>query len=416
MFISPAFKVVNILKSVIPLLPTDKAEDIEWCINQITGGEIYSAGKVNQQSLNNINLSTDTLLFIGFFSNLGKVKQIESDMVQLEEIQKKRENNFTRTMFKRRSMPEIEIDCDNINFDIFSLKNLLAKQSHVLHLMSNKIFTFWNLFNKMSVDSVKFSKFVGEVADGYRNNPYHNNLHAADVMQVSHIFLKVGKLAEIAKLEAIHIFSFLLAAMIHDFKHPGVTNSFIEANLDEIALVYNDRSALENFHISEAFRVAQKPHCDIFENLAKEEFRMIRHLLIQSVLGTDIVCHNSQLGMIQNKLQNQSVLANEKELVLEVFLHAADISHSLRPWDVHRKWSMLLQDEFFEQGDIEKQLGRDVFVLFDRERASIPNLQLGFINGVILPYFTPLLGLVPSLLDCISDIEKNRDNWADMIS
>mmetsp|Transcript_12342 Transcript_12342/g.12364 ORF Transcript_12342/g.12364 Transcript_12342/m.12364 type:complete len:183 (-) Transcript_12342:280-828(-) len=181
----------------------------------------------------------------------------------------------------------------------------------------------------MSIDPKIFNKYTECVAEGYRDNPYHNNIHAADVMQFCHLVLYKGNLVEIAKLDTIHILSFILAGMIHDLKHPGVTNSFIEANLDELALVYNDRSVLENFHASEAFRISQNAKCNIFEGLEKEEFRMIRHLIIRSVLGTDVQNHGIQLGWVQNKLQNQP-LCNEKEILLEVFLHAADISHSAR--------------------------------------------------------------------------------------
>jgi len=60
-------------------------------------------------------------------------------------------------------------------------------------------------------------------------------------------------------------------------------------------------------------------------------------------------------------------------------------------------------------------MGRTVISLFDREKASTPSLQLGFINGVILPYFSPLLKLTPEIESYIKSIEKNRDYWAELM-
>ena len=84
----------------------------------------------------------------------------------------------------------------------------------------------------------------------------------------------------IAKLEAIHIFSLFISAIIHDMGHPGVTNAFMININDEIALQYNDISVLENFHIAEAFRIMGRPECNILENLDPSEYRTIRRLMI----------------------------------------------------------------------------------------------------------------------------------------
>jgi len=45
-------------------------------------------------------------------------------------------------------------------------------------------------------------------------------------------------------------------------------------------------------------------------------------------------------------------------------------------------------DEFFSQGDLEKSLGNAPVEMMDRERASIPDLQIQFITNLVIPVFT----------------------------
>jgi|LauGreDrversion4_2_1035121.scaffolds.fasta_scaffold22794_2 hypothetical protein len=41
--------------------------------------------------------------------------------------------------------------------------------------------------------------------------------------------------------------------------------------------------------------------------------------------------------------------------MLDLCVHAADLSTATRPFDVLKRWTFLLFEEFFLQGDLEKQ-------------------------------------------------------------
>lgn len=45
----------------------------------------------------------------------------------------------------------------------------------------------------------------------------------------------------------------IVAAISHDVDHPGFNNQFLVATKDEIALLYNDQSVLENHHVAQTF-------------------------------------------------------------------------------------------------------------------------------------------------------------------
>ena len=63
--------------------------------------------------------------------------------------------------------------------------------------------------------------------------------------------------------------------------------------------------------------------------------------------------------------------------VLCFLLHSADISNPAKPWDIHNRWTTRIMEEFFQQGDREKQLSLPPSPLCDRNTTSIPESQLG---------------------------------------
>ena len=56
-------------------------------------------------------------------------------------------------------------------------------------------------------------------------------------------------------MTTLEILAILIAAAIHDVEHTGTTNSFHIHSNSEYALLYNDRSVLENHHLYTAFKI-----------------------------------------------------------------------------------------------------------------------------------------------------------------
>ena len=66
-------------------------------------------------------------------------------------------------------------------------------------------------------------------------------------------------------------------------------------------------------------------------------------------------------------------------------VHAADISNPTKPTPLSAKWADLVMNEYFWQGDQERELGLKISNLCDRTTVEIPTAQLGFINFVVRP-------------------------------
>lgn len=68
------------------------------------------------------------------------------------------------------------------------------------------------------------------------------------------------------------ILAALVAAIVHDFRHPGVSNTFLVGTQHDLAVLHNDISVLENYHCSEAFMLMYKEDYNFLESLSPSEY------------------------------------------------------------------------------------------------------------------------------------------------
>ena len=57
-------------------------------------------------------------------------------------------------------------------------------------------------------------------------------------------------------------------------------------------------------------------------------------------------------------------------------VHCADLSNPTKPLDIYRRWVSLIMEEFFQQGDREREQGLDVSPMCDRQNATIEKSQV----------------------------------------
>ncbi|KAL3854497.1 hypothetical protein ACJMK2_013763, partial [Sinanodonta woodiana] len=186
-------------------------------------------------------------------------------------------------------------------------------------------------------------------------------------------------------LSDLEVFATIFAALVHDYEHTGTTNNFHIMTGSEIALLYNDRAVLENHHISSSFRLLKQEESNILSNLSKEEYRDFRSLVIDMVLATDMSFHFTQIKNMKNLLNMPENI--DKPKALSLVLHCADISHPAKDWELHKHWTELLLEEFFRQGDREKELGLPFSPLCDRKSTLVAESQTGFIDFIVEPSF-----------------------------
>ncbi len=339
----------------------------------------------------------------------------------IKDIEKVYTLNNNSSLFKKLNN-EINYDINNIlskDFNIHEFKEIVG-YSKVLPLIGKKIFQQLSLNKIINVN--KLESFLNTISKNYNCNVYyHNAIHASDVANNILIYNMNSNIKEKLILNNYDILSMIIASLGHDISHPGLNANYLINNSHPLAIIYNDISPLENFHISTLFKLMNNPKNDILDNIKNDDYRLIRKRIISQILATDMANHTKVYDLVKNKISNQKNkvliskdnknLFNEQQTYLDFILHAADISHNAKKFNISIKWVELLYNELWEQGDKEKSLNIPISFLCDREHLDIPKSQIYFINTFIKPTFNVLIELFPSLNYLSVNINNNINDW-----
>ncbi|XP_060900237.1 cAMP-specific 3',5'-cyclic phosphodiesterase 4B-like isoform X2 [Labrus mixtus] len=316
-------------------------------------------------------------------------------------------------------------DLEDINkwgLNIFKV----AEHSHNRPLTSimYTIFQERDLMRTFKIPTDTFVTFMLTLEGHYHSDvAYHNSLHAADVAQSTHILLSTPALD--AVFTDLEILAAIFAAAIHDVDHPGVSNQFLINTNSELALMYNDESVLENHHLAVGFKLLQEDNCDIFQNLSKKQRQTLRRMVIDMVLATDMSKHMSLLADLKTMVETKKVTSSgvllldnytDRMQVLRNMVHCADLSNPTKPLDLYRQWTDRIMDEFFHQGDRERERGMEISPMCDKHTASVERTQVGFIDYIVHPLWETWADLVhPDAQDILDMLEDNRNWYQSMI-
>ena len=285
--------------------------------------------------------------------------------------------------------------------------------------------------NTLGCSSATLQTFLIGVSQGYLPLPFHNFSHGVYVLQgVVVVLQRCNRLRQL--LRPLDISALCIAALGHDLGHLGVSNAFLIESDDPLALQYNDRSVLESMHISTLFRVLQKPGCNIFSGLQREDYRAARKIIIEAIMATDLAnrpCRRVSERLSPRETSSSSVIeplgstlprpldvnsADDRHLVACVVLHASDVSGPVRPWPVSSVWAAKVQLEFQAQVANERQLGLKPSMYLLAPKAQ---LEMGFIDMFAQPAWSSLVLVAGTgVEDRLADLANNRARWASSVT
>ncbi|XP_075883531.1 cGMP-inhibited 3',5'-cyclic phosphodiesterase 3A-like isoform X2 [Nelusetta ayraudi] len=324
---------------------------------------------------------------------------------------------------------------NNWNFPIFTMmEKTNGKRGRILSQVSYRLFEDTGLFETFKIPVKEFMNYFHALESGYRDIPYHNRVHATDVLHAvwylttqpvpglpsviadhgsasdsdsdsgithSHMGFLVSKTYTVSEdgygclsglIPALELMALYVAAAMHDYDHPGRTNAFLVATSAPQAVLYNDRSVLENHHAASAWNLFMShPDYNFLVNLDHGEFKRFRFLVIEAILATDLKKHFDFLAEFNAKVGDDPSTGidwsneNDRLLVCQMCIKLADINGPLKHKDLHLQWTEGIVNEFYEQGDEESSLGLPISPFMDRAAPQLAKLQESFITHIVGP-------------------------------
>ena len=316
------------------------------------------------------------------------------------------------------------------DFNIFKLKKLVG-YNNVLPLMCHFMFKILGLIDAKIISVKKFIPFLTNVSRNYiETTLYHNSMHGADVCHSLFLYIINSNLEEICETSVLDLLGLVVSATGHDLGHPGYNNNFLVNSNSDLALNYNDISCLENFHTSTLFKILRKDENNIFENMDINNYKHIRKRIVNQILATDMINHAMVLSSVKAKIDSWEIDNNnneknkffflsgiekskfdEQQMLLNFLIHAADLGHNTQKFFISIQWVELLTQEFWNQGDIEREKNLKISFLCDRNNVDVPNSQVGFLKGFILNTFDILVTMFPSLDFALENSKDNVKEW-----
>ena len=432
----------------------ESVNDIEYIISKINDQNLYDIDKndINSNSkssgieyLMQYSSAADSKTMEKVYENMEKTNQDISKKI-FSNYAKKRQStigiplSFNKNLQDRKNSLLTKTDLEKLQtvsenllnnqillidspmFDIFSLNDIQRENTSIV--IATEILN--RLEFSIKVDENILNNFIKTIANGYDkiNAIYHNDLHAADVMQTLYTIFQKGGIIQKMHCIPIDPFSMLIAAFCHDLHHTGQNNVYHINSRSKIATRYNDISVLENYHVSSAFKIMCKPETNIMKDFTQDEYRIMRKRMISGILSTDMSNHQKVLTNIKNyaseydiingrnfeNIFNKNELKNNfehQENFFDFFLHCSDISNATKPNKISIIWTQKVYGEFFKQGDLEKEQNLPVSLLCDRDTTDINKAMVGFISFVIKPTFEILINIVPEIKILGENLKKN---------
>lgn len=154
---------------------------------------------------------------------------------------------------------------------------------------------------------------------------------------------------------------------------------------------------------------------NIFGKLTSNEYKQVLSLIKHCILATDLAVffpNKSKLSTLMEEEKFSWSIIEHRMLIQAITMTASDLSAAAKPWEIQKKTVNVIFDEFYQQGDAEREAGRQPIEMMDRNK---PNQQaasqVGFLTGICKPCYTLLYRLIPETKPMFDMLLDNLQKW-----
>uniref|UniRef100_A0A803Y2P9 Phosphodiesterase n=1 Tax=Meleagris gallopavo TaxID=9103 RepID=A0A803Y2P9_MELGA len=294
---------------------------------------------------------------------------------------------------------------------------------HGLITCGIRLFFEINVVEKFKVPAEVLTRWMYTVRKGYRDITYHNWRHGFNVGQTMFTLLMTGRIKKYyTDLEA---FAMVAAAFCHDIDHRGTNNLYQMKSAAPLAKLHGS-SILERHHLEYSKTLLQDESLNIFQNLNKRQFETVLHLFEVAIIATDLALYFKKRTMFQKivdaieKMETEeeaikyiSIDPTKKEVIMAMMMTGCDLSAITKPWEVQSKVALMVANEFWEQGDLERTvLQQQPIPMMDRNKGDeLPKLQVGFIDFVCTFVYKEFSRFHKEITPMFDGLQNNRVEW-----
>lgn len=111
--------------------------------------------------------------------------------------------------------------------------------------------------------------------------------------------------------------------------------------------------------------------------------------MIKMIIATDMALHFTDIAQFKARINADDFDPTDADKLtcMSMSIHLSDLNPPNRKWQVSYKWSHMVYDEFFFQGDKERELKIPIGQLNDRYSVNMAKAQVGFMDFIIIPSY-----------------------------
>ncbi|KND03363.1 uncharacterized protein SPPG_02406 [Spizellomyces punctatus DAOM BR117] len=301
------------------------------------------------------------------------------------------------------------------NFDMFQFAEMT--NGHPLYYSGVYLVQSSQALGQLQLDMEKFKRWILLMEAEYHPHPYHNAIHAADVLHALNYLLLEDPLA--VHYTPLEVLALLMGAVGHDIDHPGFNNNFLVKSHHPWAILYCDSSVLELHHCAHLFSMTLSSPWNIFADLTNDEYDELRRVVIRVILATDMGKHFEYINKFKSKITAGQLvkldqIPENRIVIAEIAMKCSDLCNPTKTFALSSKWTEAVMEEFYRQGDKERELGLPISQFMDRSNTNVPKCQIGFIDILVAPLYdawNTFHANEEKTAKIVREIGKNRSKW-----
>lgn len=257
--------------------------------------------------------------------------------------------------------------------------------------------------SQLNVREGSLIRYLSAIEASYRPKaaPFHNALHATDVLQAVGYFI-ASLDPRRCVLPPSDVLSLILAATMVCANHNGLDSNYHARTNSNLSATFSGQSITQSMHTTYGFELMKLPKYNILEFTDVAMRNQLRCAVGDVIRMTDTSHGDSILTALRLRLQrSDTVLCDDdgRELARYIILRSAKEAYCARGTETFRSFAAAIRAERIALGAAEKKAGLSPLSPFTgsclQSSVEFAKLMLFRLNFHALPFFAALAELAP---------------------